>query len=173
MDHQCIYCSIKFCYCTISHLPSICHHPLFILGITYRYWNPSHSQEFIKTFSSGINQIRPIVHTKQIHIGLAGSTTSDCYMNWKSRLIRATFATLFLGSLLILVTASIAPELILNGNAEAYAKEYSQSSPQTEECGNGIFSSNVFCSNQETQTQGDNDCVFNTAIQSSIGKTNP
>jgi hypothetical protein len=90
-------------------------------------------------------------------------------MNWKSRVIRASCVTLFLGSHLMLATASIALELILNGNAEAYAKKYLQSSSQAEKCG----ASNVFCSNQETQTRGETNFVSNTAIQSSIVKTKP
>ncbi len=101
------------------------------------------------------------------------STTTECYMNWKIRPVRTTSATLFLGPLLVLVTASIAPALLLNGNSEAYAKDYSQSSSQTEICGNGFLPSNVYCSNQESEVQGDDNVISNTAGQSSRDKTSP
>jgi hypothetical protein len=94
-------------------------------------------------------------------------------MNWKIRPVRATSATLFLGPLLVLVTASIAPALLLNGNSEAYAKDYSQSSSQTEICGNGSLPSNVYCSNQESEVQGDDNVISNTAGQSSQARTSP
>ena len=53
-----------------------------------------------------------------------------------------------------------------------HAKDYSQNSSQTDYCGNGAFASNVFCSNQESEVQGD-DNVISAAGQSSGGNTTP
>lgn len=88
-------------------------------------------------------------------------------MTWKTRQGRATSAILFRGLLVVLATASLDSALSFTGSTEAYAKDYSQSDSQIEDCGNGSFASDVLCSNQQTQVQGDNNLITDTAEQSS------
>lgn len=88
-------------------------------------------------------------------------------MTWKTRQGRATSAILLRGLLVVLATASIDLALSFTGSTEANAKDYSQSDSQIENCGNGSFALDVFCSNQQTQVQGDNNLISDTAEQSS------
>jgi hypothetical protein len=50
-------------------------------------------------------------------------------------------------------------------NPEAYAKEYSQNTSQSDHCGDGSLSLNVICSNQGSGIQGDENVVSTASDQ--------
>lgn len=84
-------------------------------------------------------------------------------LTWKTRPDPATSAIPFLGLLVVLATASRDSALSFTGSSEAYAKDYSQSRSQIENCEKGSLALDVFCSNQ----QGNNNLIYDTAEQPS------
>lgn len=85
-------------------------------------------------------------------------------MNWKIGTNASTSGMAFMITLLVLTSASIA-QITAYLNPEAYAKEYSQNTSQSDHCGNGSLSLNVICSNQGSGIQGDENVVSTASDQ--------
>jgi hypothetical protein len=86
-------------------------------------------------------------------------------MNWKIRPNASISVTALLTTLIIITTISTI-QISSDQNLEVFAKEYSQTTSQTDQCGNGSLPLNIFCSNQDSQIQGDENVVTSTQGQS-------
>jgi len=85
-------------------------------------------------------------------------------MNWKIGPNASTSGMAFMITLLFLTSASIA-QITAYLDPEAYAKEYSQNTSQSDHCGSGSLSLNVICSNQGSGIQGDENVVSTASDQ--------
>src|SRR5512145_41851 len=92
-------------------------------------------------------------------------------MNWKNRQFRMKSTILFMALMACVMTALTGP-LNFDEISIVYAKDYSHSSSQTNYCGDGSLASNIFCSNQESEVQGDEN-VISAAGRSSGSNTAP
>lgn len=86
-------------------------------------------------------------------------------MNWKIRPDASICVTALMTTLIVITTTSII-QFSSDQNLEVFAKEYSQTTSQTDQCGNGSLPLNIFCSNQDSQIQGDENVVTSTQGQS-------
>jgi len=89
-------------------------------------------------------------------------------MNRKNGLILTAVINTALLTTLISVSS-----LNITENAKVYGKEYSQSTTQANKCGDGFTASNIFCSNQGSNVQGDQNIFSFTADQNVVESTKP
>lgn len=87
-------------------------------------------------------------------------------MNWKIRPNASISVTALVTTLIVIATTTSTIQISSDQNLEVFAKEYSQTTSQTDQCGNGSLPLNIFCSNQDSQIQGDENVVTSTQGQS-------